>query len=86
MSTTLTIRGLAESVKQKLRIRAASRGRSMEAEVRDILTRVVEEPQPGPPRTVEQMTARLAAVTGIWKDRTEGKSTEEIMQELRSDD
>jgi plasmid stability protein len=86
MTTTLTIRGLAESVKHKLRIQAASRGRSMEAEVRDILTRAVEDQEPAPPRTVEQMTARLEAVTGIWKDRTAGKSTDEIMQELRSDD
>ncbi|MEO8614471.1 MAG: plasmid stabilization protein [Luteolibacter sp.] len=86
MSTTLTIRGLAEPVKQKLRIRAASLGRSMEAEARDILTRAVEEQQPSPPRTVEEMKERLRAVTGIWKGRSEGKTTDEIMSELRSDD
>ena len=41
MSTTLTIRNLEESVKQKLRMQAASHGRSMEAEVREILTRAM---------------------------------------------
>jgi antitoxin FitA len=34
---TITIRGLDESVKSKLRIRAAQHGRSMEAEAREIL-------------------------------------------------
>ena len=38
MSTTLTIRNLEERVKQKLRVQAASNGRSMEAEARAILT------------------------------------------------
>ena len=41
MSTTLTIRNLAEPVKQKLRMQAASHGRSMEAEAREILTQAV---------------------------------------------
>ena len=41
MSTTLTIRNLEEPVKQKLRMRAASHGRSMEAEARDILTSAI---------------------------------------------
>ena len=34
---TLTIRGLDDSIKSKLRIRAAEHGRSMEAEAREIL-------------------------------------------------
>jgi antitoxin FitA len=38
---TLTIRGLDDSMKSKLRIRAAEHGRSMEAEAREILYRTL---------------------------------------------
>ncbi|MDT0202037.1 FitA-like ribbon-helix-helix domain-containing protein [Nocardioides sp. AE5] len=41
--TMLTVRGLDPEVKAKLQQRAARRGRSMEAEVRSILARAVEE-------------------------------------------
>ena len=37
----MTIRGLADEVRDKLRLRAAQHGRSMEAEVRAILTEAV---------------------------------------------
>ncbi len=40
----LSIRDLDESVKQRLQIRAARHGRSMEAEVRAILADAVREP------------------------------------------
>jgi len=40
----LSIRNLDESVKRRLRSRAARHGRSMEAEVRAILTEAVREP------------------------------------------
>lgn len=42
--TALSIRNLDESVKARLRSRAARHGRSMEAEVRAILTEAVREP------------------------------------------
>ena len=87
MSTTLTIRNLDEEVKQKLRIRAAEHQTSMEAEARAILTRAVNEPDTlAPPRNAEELKERLKAVRGIWKDRAGGRSTDEIMQELRGDD
>jgi hypothetical protein len=35
---------------------------------------------------VPSVSARLKAVTGIWEARSAGKSTAEIIQELRSDD
>jgi antitoxin FitA len=38
---TLTIRGLDDETKVRLRVQAARHGRSMEAEVRDILDRAV---------------------------------------------
>jgi plasmid stability protein len=40
----MTIRGLDDEVRDKLRLRAAQHGRSMEAEVRAILTDAVESP------------------------------------------
>jgi plasmid stability protein len=42
---TLTIRNLDDSVKQKLRERAAARGVSMEQEAREVLTESVDEPK-----------------------------------------
>lgn len=41
----LTIRNLPDEVRDRLRVRAAQSGRSMEAEVRDILARASLEPQ-----------------------------------------
>ena len=40
----MTIRNLDDEVRDKLRVRAASHGRSMEAEVRAILTEAVASP------------------------------------------
>ena len=87
MSTTLTIRNLDKAVKQKLRLQAARHQTSMEGEARAILTRALEEPEAlRPPRTSEEMRARLSAVRGLWKDWSKGRTTDEIMRELRGDD
>lgn len=87
MGTILTIRNLDEEVKRKLRLRAASNQTSMEAEARAILAQAVNEAEPiTPPRTPEEMRARLEAVRGIWKDRMEGKTTDEWVKEMRGDD
>jgi plasmid stability protein len=43
----LSIRDLDDSVKEKLRLRAAQHGRSMEAEIRAILTSAVIDEAPG---------------------------------------
>jgi plasmid stability protein len=40
----MSIRNLDEAVKRRLQVRAARHGRSMEAEVRAILTEAVREP------------------------------------------
>lgn len=40
----MTIRGLDDEVRDKLRVRAARNKRSMEAEIRQILTEAVESP------------------------------------------
>ena len=42
--SALSIRSLDDQVKERLRVRAARNGRSMEAEVRAILTEAVAEP------------------------------------------
>jgi plasmid stability protein len=46
---TLTIRNLDEKVKRRLQVRAALNGRSMEAEVREVLSDLVAS-GPAPPR------------------------------------
>lgn len=89
MRTTLTIRNLDEDVKRKLRLRAAGNQRSMEAEARDILAAsLAGEPfvEPNPAEEKARRRQRIEAVIGIWKERYEGKSTDEIMRELRGDD
>ena len=43
----------------------------------------VNDTGPGIP---EEMRERLRAVTGIWKERAGGKSTDEIMKEIRGDE
>lgn len=45
--TSILVRGLDESVKQRLTEQAKEHGRSMEAEVRDILTRAARRPHIG---------------------------------------
>lgn len=45
--TSIMVRGLDESVKQRLAEQAREHGRSMEAEVRDILTRAAHRPHIG---------------------------------------
>ena len=43
--TAITIRKLPEDAKQRLRMRAAAKGRSMESEARDILLSALDEPR-----------------------------------------
>jgi hypothetical protein len=43
---SITIRNLEDDIKQRLRVRAALHGRSMEEEARDILRRVLAEAEP----------------------------------------
>ena len=86
MSTALTIRNLDPEVKRKLRHRAAQHQTSMEAEARAILAMGVERGDDSPPRTVQEMSARLAGLVGTWKARGAGQSTDQIMEELRGDE
>ncbi|MES2921982.1 MAG: plasmid stabilization protein [Verrucomicrobiota bacterium] len=83
MSTTLTIRNLAEPVKQKLRMQAASHGRSMEAEAREILTLAVAGSEVQAPVIPASSKGKFDHLIGIWKDRG---TTDELMRELRGED
>lgn len=56
---SITIRNLDDQVKQRLRVRAALNGRSMEEEARDILRQVVSEDVP-PRDLAAAIRARLA--------------------------
>jgi len=80
MGATLTIRNLDSEVKQRLRVQAATNGRAMEAEAREILTRAVMKgggKQPVVSRADKRATKSVCgAVRGIWKGRM---STDEIM-------
>lgn len=86
MSNSLTIRNLPQAVKQKLRLFAASHGRSMEAEARAILAQAVETSPIQAPQSHDEKKERLSAMRGVWRERYEGKSTDEVLQELRGDD
>jgi antitoxin FitA len=59
---SITIRKLDESVKAKLRIRAAEHGRSMEEEARVVLTEAVSSAEP---ESVAQSIRRHLAEAGL---------------------
>lgn len=63
--STLTIRHLEPVVKERLRVRAAQAGRSMEEEVRMILRAAVEEVSNQPSNLAERIHARFAALGGV---------------------
>lgn len=60
----LSIRDLDDGVRERLRIRAARHGRSMEAEVRAILTAAVAEPEPEQ-SLVTALRDRFAQLGGV---------------------
>jgi len=66
---TLTIRNLDEKVKRRLQVRAAINGRSMEAEVREVLSDLVTdnptEPRQGLGTAIHE---RFAALGGVELD------------------
>ncbi|MSP00743.1 MAG: plasmid stabilization protein [Acetobacteraceae bacterium] len=66
----LTIRNLDSAVKERLRVRAAEHGRSMEAEARDILRAVLLTRTNAPSRgnLAERIHARFAAIGGVDLD------------------
>ncbi len=62
----LTIRNLDPSLKDRLRVRAAEHGRSMEAEVRGILQDALDAPEPPAGGNLyERIRARFAPLGGV---------------------
>jgi plasmid stability protein len=64
---SITIRNLDDAVKQRLRMRAAEHGRSMEEEARDILRRAVGR-TPSSANLGEAIHRRFAALGGAELD------------------
>jgi antitoxin FitA len=60
----VSIRGLDESVRERLRVRAAQHGRSMEAEIRAILTDAVTPPT-GSSGLAQTLLARFGDLGGV---------------------
>lgn len=65
MTTAITIRKLPEDAKQKLRLRAAAHGRSMEAEARDILVTALDQPVRADLSWIEQIIELGYEVGGV---------------------
>lgn len=64
-SATLTIRNVDPRLKEKLRVRAAQHGHSMEAELRDILRRALATEAPREPNLAEAIRKRMAPLGGV---------------------
>jgi len=62
---SITIRGLDEATKARLRVRAAHHGRSMEAEAREILRLSLTAENGAHRNLAESIRARLAALGGV---------------------
>ncbi len=63
--TSLTILALGQEVKERLRIRAARHGRSMEEEAREILRAAIAQKQDAPTRLAGCVRRRFAPFGGV---------------------
>jgi plasmid stability protein len=63
--TTLTIRNVDRHLKERLRIRAAQHGHSMEAELRQILRDTLEDTRAPEPNLAEAIRRRFAPLGGV---------------------
>ena len=73
---SITIRNLDDEVKTKLRVRAATNGRSMEEEVRTILREVVGRASE-PDNLAQAIRARVAPLGGVELDLPAREPTRE---------
>ena len=62
---SITIRNLEETVKRKLRLRAAQRNRSMEDEARDILRTVLARESGRPRNLADAIRGRIEPLGGV---------------------
>ena len=64
--STITVRNVDPALKERLRVRAAQHGLSMEAEMRVILENVLKEPERAPdPNLAEAIRRRFAPFRGV---------------------
>jgi plasmid stability protein len=62
---TLTIRNLDAALKERLRVRAAQHGHSMEAEVREILQQTLKEPERPEFDLYQRIRSRFEPLGGV---------------------
>lgn len=62
---SITIRNVDESLKRRLRMRAAAHGRSMEEEARDILRSALATDMPPKAKLADAIRARFAPLGGV---------------------
>ena len=75
---TLTIRNVDAALKERLRVRAAQHGHSMEAEVRQILETTLAEPEKPPePNLAEAIRRRFAPLGGVDLEPPPGETVGE---------
>jgi antitoxin FitA len=65
---SMTIRNLDEQLKRRLRVRAASHGRSMEDEARDILRAALSTEAAKPGNLFDAIRARIEPLGGVDLD------------------
>jgi plasmid stability protein len=63
--TSITIRNLDEPLKARLRVQAATHGRSMEDEARDILRTALNKQAAPPANLAAAIRARFAPIGGV---------------------
>lgn len=63
--STMTIRNIDDALKQRLRVRAAEHGRSMEDEVREILRTALAEPAGSGADFARRVHQRFAELGGV---------------------
>ena len=79
---TLTIRNLPDEVREKLRVRAARKGLSTEAEVRSVLAEAVADEGAAPRPSVRERVERLQAAFAPFRS-AEGSIVDELIAERR---
>ncbi len=76
--SSITVRNLDPAIKERLRVRAAEHGHSMEAEARRILQTVLKGPaRPPASNLYERIRARVAPLGGIDLDLAPREPTRE---------
>ena len=76
-TATITIRNLDGRVKERLRVRAAQNGRSMEAEVRSILSDTLAPSLAEPLNLAEAIRRRVAPLGGLELEEHPAVATQE---------